>query len=166
MGLFFLSMGLVPYFKQSSHVSYYEFLKHQQNDRVIPYVILTPALITILLLLSYRKRVRGLQVDDGKIEVDRRNKKVEIPLSSIETITTIPAKDLMLSTYQGGVFRKSLVGFTGKYYHKNFGEMQWYCTKSNNYVLVTLKDKEKIVFTPDEPERFVNEVKRCLNKDD
>jgi hypothetical protein len=41
--------------------------------------------------------------------------------------------------------------------------MQWYCTKSKNHVLVTLKDKSKIAFTPDEPERFVNEVKRWLS---
>jgi len=162
MILLFLSMGLVPYFKHSSHVSYYEFLKFQKNDRVIPYVVLTPALLAILLYSSYRKRLRCLQVTDGTLVVDRCSKKVVIPLSTIESITAIPANDMMHFTYEGGFFRKSMIGFIGKYYHKNFGEMQWYCTKSINYVMVVLKDKQKIVFTPDEPEDFVNEVRRCM----
>jgi hypothetical protein len=41
--------------------------------------------------------------------------------------------------------------------------MQWYCAKSKNHVLVTLKDKSKIAFTPDEQERFVTEVNSYLS---
>ena len=69
---------------------------------------------------------------------------------------------MILSIYYKGLFQK-IVGANSKYYNNNFGEMQWYCAKSKNHVLVTLKDKSKIAFTPDEPDRFVNEVKRWLS---
>ncbi len=163
MAIFFVSMGLVPYFKQANHISYYDFIRLQKNNIAIPYVILTPLFIAVCLAYSYWNRVRLLTIAEGKLIIERKRKTVSIALGEVDNILLVPTKDIMFSTYQDSTWRRSLVGFTGKYYNKNYGEMQWYCTKSKNYVLLTLKDKRKIAFTPDEPERFVNEVKRWLN---
>lgn len=161
MGLWFMSMGLIPYFKYNSHVSYIDFVK-LQDGKFYSYTIITPLVIAIVLWYSYWNRVRSLQLNDANIFVERKRKSVTIPFSDISEIAIVPTKDIGFSTYQESTWRRSLVGFTGKYYNKNFGEMQWYCTKSKNYVLATLKDDRKIVFTPDEPEEFVNEVRRWL----
>ena len=162
MVIWFLYMGLSPYFMHASHMSYTDFLK-LQNERFLVYVLVMPVATTVILLHSYWNRVRMIQIADGALTVVRKRKPAKILLSDIASVLAIPAKEIGFSTYQESSWRRSLVGFTGKYYNKNFGEMQWYCTKSKNHILVTLKDNRKIAFTPDEPERFVNEVKRWLS---
>lgn len=158
MGLWFASIGLLPYFRHSTHVSYYEFLRQQPNEKVVIYAVFSPIIIAIVLFYSYWNRVRELHITDTGILVARNRKPVTIPFSDIAAISTVPAADIRFSTFQESTWRRSLVGFTGKYYNKNFGLMQWYCTKSKNFVVATLKDHRKIVFTPDDPEGFVSEV--------
>jgi hypothetical protein len=164
MVIWFLYMGFSPYFVHYSHMSYGDYLK-LQNERFLAYVLVMPVTIVVILSYGYWNRVRMIEIADGTLTVVRKRKPATILLSDIASVVAIPAKEIGFSTYQESTWRRSLVGFTGKYYHKNFGEMQWYCTKSKNHMLLTLKDNRKIAFTPDEPERFVNEVKRCLNKD-
>ncbi len=162
MGIWFLYMGFSPYFVHFSHLSYTDYLK-LQNERFLVYVLVMPVVLFVILYYSYWNRVRMIEISDGTLTVVRKRKLTTIAMSDIASVTTVPATEIGFSTYQDSTWRRSLVGFTGKYYNKNFGDMQWYCTKSKNYVLITLKDKRKIAFTPDEPERFVNEVKSYLS---
>lgn len=163
MGTWFLYMGFSPYFEHYSQMSYTDYLK-LQNERFLVYVLVMPVLMAVMLYYSYWNRVRMIQIADGMLTVVRKRKPATIALSDIASVTTVPAKEIGYSTYQESTWRRSLVGFTGKYYNKNFGDMQWYCTKSKNYVLLTLKDNRKVAFTPDEPEEFVNEVKRWMSQ--
>lgn len=45
----------------------------------------------------------------------------------------------------GGLF-----GFTGYYANTTFGAMRWFATRTNNYVILQMKDGAKIVITPDD----------------
>ena len=51
----------------------------------------------------------------------------------------------------GGLF-----GFTGKFFSDRLGKMQWYCTRTDNYVLLQLANGTRLIITPDEPQAFVN----------
>jgi hypothetical protein len=158
MGLWFASIGLLPYFRHSSHVSYYEFLRQQTNEKVVIYAVFCPIMFAVVLWYSYWNRIKELHITDSGILVARNRKPTTIQFADIANIATIPAADIRFSTYEDSTWSRSLVGFTGKYYNKKMGYMQWYCTKSKNYVAATLKDGNKVVFTPDEPDEFVQEV--------
>jgi hypothetical protein len=80
--------------------------------------------------------------------------------------TRLPRQGLESAEYQPGVLRHSfrtfgnggLFSFTGWYYNRTLGTYRAYATDIHRTVVLRLRGKT-IVLTPDEPERFVNELK-------
>ena len=57
----------------------------------------------------------------------------------------------------GGLF-----GFFGEFKNPVYGEMTWYATRSNHFVMLETMNDQKIVLTPDDPE-FVKDIKARLH---
>lgn len=58
----------------------------------------------------------------------------------------------------GGIF-----GYTGYFANFKLGKMFWYLTRKDKLVLVRLYNNEKIVLSPNEPEKFVERFKTDLS---
>ncbi len=54
----------------------------------------------------------------------------------------------------GGLF-----GYSGHYHNETIGDMTFYATQNKNWVLVHTIKGESIILTPDDPDKFLYEVK-------
>ncbi|MDP1590692.1 MAG: PH domain-containing protein [Prosthecobacter sp.] len=99
--------------------------------------------------------VRGYSITPDAIFVHRLCWKTRLPRQGLES-----------AEYQPGVLRHSfrtcgnggLFSFTGWYYNSALGTYRAYATDIHRTVVLRLRGKT-IVVTPDEPERFVSELK-------
>ena len=80
----------------------------------------------------------------GNVEIDRNN------IQSVQEIDALKVKNSLRTFGVGGFF-----GSFGKFWNATLGNMTWYVTRGNNFVLVETKDRKKIILTPDRPEEFV-----------
>jgi hypothetical protein len=62
--------------------------------------------------------------------------------------------DLLKNSVKGGAF-----GYFGKY-NTELGKITWYGTRRDKIVLITKKDKTKIVLTPDLWDEFTEQFER------
>jgi len=58
----------------------------------------------------------------------------------------------------GGLF-----GYFGKFWNKEYGNMTWYATRRDKAIMIITKENKKIILTPDEVEKFINEFKEIKN---
>ena len=84
----------------------------------------------------------------GNVEIDRNN------IHSIQEIDESQVKNSIRTFGVGGFF-----GNFGKFWNGKLGNMTWYVTRKNNFVLVETKDQKKIILTPDKPKEFVASFK-------
>lgn len=78
---------------------------------------------------------------------------VEIDRNNIQSVQEIDESQVKNSIRTFGV--GSFFGNFGKFWNSKLGNMTWYVTRKNNFVLVETKDQQKIILTPDKPEEFV-----------
>ncbi len=71
----------------------------------------------------------------------------------------IAACSVILNGEMRGVIRVAgnggLFGYTGFFWNTKYGTMRWFATQRKNYVLIEKTNGNKIVITPDEPEKFI-----------
>ena len=80
----------------------------------------------------------------GDVKIDRNN------IQSVQEIDESQVKNSLRTFGVGGFF-----GNFGKFWNSKLGNMTWYVTRKNNFVLVETKDQKKIILTPDKPAEFV-----------
>jgi hypothetical protein len=80
---------------------------------------------------------------------------VVIDLNQLELVRTVSKEEmgLPIRTFGNG----GLFGYTGSYFSDRLGNMTWYATRTEKFVLVQLKEGKKIILTPDEPREFVRQ---------
>lgn len=59
----------------------------------------------------------------------------------------------------GGFF-----GYYGNFANFSLGRMTWYATRKDKPVLIKTIDNKKIIFTPNDPDKFVNELTSMPDK--
>lgn len=71
-----------------------------------------------------------------------------IAIRSIKNVF-LPEKETMMWTKRtlgnGGLF-----GYYGKFSNENYGDMRWYATRRDNYLMIETNANQKIVLTPDD----------------
>ncbi|KAF0126653.1 MAG: hypothetical protein FD189_890 [Elusimicrobia bacterium] len=101
---------------------------------------------------------KGYIVEPGLVTVDRPLMPVRIPLRP-GTVVEAAGPGLLDGSLRtmgnGGLF-----GYYGRFWKKGVGSYLLYATRSDRLVLV--EDGKKYFLTPDEPEFFIEEVRRCL----
>jgi hypothetical protein len=75
--------------------------------------------------------------------------------SQIKNILKIENGKLSWSIRTFGV--GGLFGYFGKFWSNEFGNMTWYATRRDKAIMIITKENKKIVLTPDEVEKFINE---------
>lgn len=107
---------------------------------------------TILGLFLYRPS--AYMITPYSVVISRPAKDKVIDRKDIAVCRVVSKEEmgLPIRTFGNG----GLFGFTGKYFSDRLGKMQWYCTRTDNYVLLQLATGNRLIITPDEPQAFVN----------
>jgi hypothetical protein len=123
--------------------------------------IFTLTILTIVYSTCFLLRPIKYIVDREKITIKRPIKDITITRKSIKNVF-VTKKDTMKWTIRtfgnGGFF-----GYYGKFRNENFGNMKWYATKRDNYLILETNDNQKIVLTPDDI-GMLNEVQRIMGR--
>lgn len=100
--------------------------------------------------------IRGYEIAEGCLWVQRLVWKTRIPLQSLTTAEWRPGSfGFAWRTCGNG----GLYSFTGWYYQKSLGAFRALATRTTDGVILTFSDRKPIVVTPDDPARFVETVK-------
>lgn len=117
--------------------------------------------LVVTFLLCWLFHSSKYSIHNGSLIIHRPIHNVSVAISEIKSAEPIGNLDLLLTLRVfgvGGVF-----GYFGKFYNSKLGRMTWYATRRNNVVLLTTKDSKKILFTPDAPTEFVNELNHLIH---
>ena len=107
----------------------------------------------IIFLVVYLLRPNNYSVSADKLLIHRMLGNVEIDRNSIQSVQEIDESQVKNSLRTFGV--GGFFGSFGKLWNASLGNMTWYITRKNNFVLVETKNKKKIILTPDKPDEFV-----------
>ena len=76
--------------------------------------------------------------------------------SEVFNVVLLTNEDLKWTIRTFGV--GGLFGYFGKFRNSKIGTMTWYATMRNQAILINLKDGQRIVITPDNPESLIVEL--------
>jgi Bacterial PH domain len=122
--------------------------------RAIPIYTTTACLLIYFLALGFRPI--SYVVTKEKIIVRRPLLNVHIKRTDIKSVELIERNKITGSIRTFGV--GGLFGYYGNFANFSLGRMTWYATRKDKPVLVKTIDNKKIIFTPNEPDKFVNEL--------
>jgi hypothetical protein len=125
-------------------------------EKVSLWNILITAILILILLLSYLKRAIKYEVDLNNVLIYRLLGNVVINIQDIDRVDRIH-HDFFVNSTSGGVF-----GYSGKYYADS-GNITFYATRRNNLIMLTKKDKTKIILTPDQEDEFIKDLEEGIN---
>jgi hypothetical protein len=126
------------------------FLTPADGQNVAKSVSIIPI---IAFIVVYLLRPNNYSVSADKLLIHRMINNVEINRNNIQSVQEIDVSKIKNSIRTFGV--GGFFGSFGKFWNYTLGNMTWYVTRKNNFVLVETKDQKKIILTPDKPEEFV-----------
>ena len=122
--------------------------------RAVPIYTTTACLLIYFLAFAFRPIYYIVTKDEliirrlfGNVKVKRAD------IRSIEIIDKNKIKGSIRTFGMDGLF-----GYYGNFSNFSIGRMTWYATRRDKPVLVKTINNKKIIFTPNEPERFVSEL--------
>lgn len=116
------------------------------------------AAITCLLiyLLAFAFRPVNYVVTKDELIIGRPLLNVHIKRADIKSVALIEKDKIKGAIRTFGV--GGLFGYYGNFANFSLGRMTWYATRRDKPVLVKTIDNKNIIFTPDDPEKFVEEL--------
>lgn len=133
-----------------------QYVVIKDHGRSTPMYTTTACLLIYFLAFAFRP-IKYIVTADELI-VHRLVFDVHIRRAEIKSV------DLMDRQKMKGSFRIAgsggLFGYYGGFANFSFGFMRWYMTRKDRPVLVKTRDNKKILFSPDDPAKFVNELSR------
>ncbi len=119
---------------------------------ILPLVIYVGALLFI---------IRGYALTDSSLLVQRLFWNNSIDLSQVRSVEINPqAMSKSIRTFGNG----GLFSFSGRFRNKQLGPYRAFATKPKNSVVLKLSDRT-IVVSPDQPQRFMQELKTRTSLD-
>jgi hypothetical protein len=125
------------------------FLIPKDEHNITDSIIFLP----IISISVYLFRPNNYSVSSDKLLIHRMLKDIEIDRNNIQSVQEIDESQVKNSLRTFGV--GGFFGSFGKFWNSTLGNMIWYTTRRNNFVLVETKDQKKIILTPDKPAEFV-----------
>ncbi|WP_199118974.1 PH domain-containing protein [Pedobacter sp. ASV28] len=120
----------------------------------------TPVYTNISLLLIYfiafAFRPINYKVSADQLIVHRLFTDIKIDRNHIESVELLNKEKLGWTIRTFGV--GGLFGYYGKFNSSAYGNMTWYATRRNKTVLIKTSNNKNIILTPDEPEKFVENL--------
>jgi hypothetical protein len=105
----------------------------------------------LILFYTYLHRPTQYQVDNDKVIIRRPIGNVEIYIKDIARVDRIH-HDLLKNSSKGGAF-----GYYGNF-NTDLGKIRFCATRRDNLVMLTKKNKTKIILTPDQDDAFIMDV--------
>ncbi len=117
-------------------------------------VLLIPISIVIfgVVFYTFRNQPRSYDITEKGILIKKRNGLILIKREDILEVKSIAYKSIKGSVRNfgiGGVF-----SYFGTFHNKEFGEMSWFVTRTDNLVMINTA-KQKIVISPDDVGLFL-----------
>ncbi len=125
------------------------------------------AVIILLMLLTvyasaYLFSPLAYEITADAVVIHRPIRNVLIPLHTITSVEPAGRDRLKNAIRTFGV--GGLFGYYGKFLNRAIGNMTWYATRRDQGVLLTTRDNQKILLTPDDPDRFIRMLGRPKGK--
>ena len=125
-----------------------------------------PIVLIIILFLtygiSYGFSPKSYIINENSVVINRLFKNVIVNRSQIKNVLKLENGKLSWSIRifaSGGFF-----GYFGRFWNKEFGNMTWYATRRDHAIMLITKSNQKIILTPDETDRFINEFTEMERK--
>lgn len=127
-----------------------------ENEKAAIAILILPVIFLFgLLIWNYK-----VSLNEEELTLHKLITKKKILFSEIEKVERFPkseAKYMVRAFGNGGLF-----GYTGLFSHGTHGNMRLYATSANNMVLLFLRNGKKLVISPNEPENFIEALKKHL----
>jgi hypothetical protein len=122
------------------------------------FTFIIPVIFIAGLIITLGLSVTGYEITNDELHINRPFANIIIPKEDIYTVEAIDRNVLRwtVRTFGSG----GLFGFYGKFYNKQLGRMTWYITRKDKAVLITTRSDKKILVSPDDREKFIEELKR------
>jgi len=122
--------------------------------RAIPIYTTTACLLIYFMAFAFRPI--NYVVTKDELIVRRPLVNVHIKRTDIKSVARIERNKITGSIRTFGV--GGLFGYYGNFANFSLGRMTWYATRKDTPVLVKTIDNKKIIFTPNDPDKFVNQL--------
>ncbi len=139
VGLLFAFIVIAPFF----------FM--QEQNKLIS--ILSSVTFLIIFALVFALRPIHYVLEGGQVIVHRPFKDVVIQKGNIASVELADDKRMRGTIRTFGV--GGLFGYFGKFSNSEFGNMTWYATRRDQFIILTTTESKKIILTPDEPDAFL-----------
>ena len=120
-----------------------------------------PIYVDVFLFLSYflcyGLSPKSYEITEKSLIIKRPFKDVIIDRNQIASTTAVESSKLKWAIRTFGV--GGLFGYFGKFWNKEFGDMTWYASQRKHTVLITTKNQQKIILTPDQEVEFLEEIR-------
>jgi hypothetical protein len=126
----------------------------KDHGRAIPMYTTTACLVIYFLAFAFRPL--SYIVTSDVLIVRRPLFNVHIKRANIKSIELLDREKIRGSLRIAGV--GGLFGYYGGFASFSLGFMIWYATRRDTPVLVRTADNKKIILSPDEPAKFVDEL--------
>jgi len=126
-----------------------------------PFYVMPFAFILIL-LFTYGFSPKGYALEDGQFTVWRPFKAKQFQISDIISVTAVEKKNLKGSIRTFGV--GGLFGYFGLFRNSTYGNMVWFATRRDRFVVIERSNGKTIVITPDDPAAFVSAYESIRRK--
>jgi hypothetical protein len=161
VGVFLLLFAFIPILNRPSlffTANEFRFSKliYPEPFSVMPFAII------IMLVVTYGFSPKGYVLSDGVLTVLRPFKVKNFPLSDIQSVTAVEKKNLKGSIRTFGV--GGLFGYYGLFRNSTYGNMTWYATRRDRFVVIERSNGKTIVITPDDPAAFVSAYQSLIGK--
>jgi Bacterial PH domain len=130
------------------------FISPENGQDIFKYAAIP---LIIVFVIVYLFRPNNYSISPDKLLIHRMLSNVEIDRNNIQSVQEIDESQVKNSIRTFGV--GGFFGNFGKFWNGKLGNMTWYVTRKNNFVLVETKDQKKIILTPDKPAEFVASFK-------
>ena len=122
--------------------------------RAIP--MYTTAACLLIYFIAFAFRPINYVVTKEEIVVRRPILNVHIKRADVKSAELIERNKITGSIRTFGV--GGLFGYYGNFANFSLGRMTWYATRKDKPVLVKTINDKKIIFTPNDPDKFVSEI--------
>jgi len=138
-------------------VSIRAYKRSDGDPLILVFSGIAPVLLIGIMLGMYFFRIMAITLNDTSLTIERQIKPVNINYQDIKSVRKVQDEEMKMTirTFGNG----GLFGYTGLYYNKKLGSMNWYCTQRKNYILIVKTNNKQLVITPDDPDSFMRELR-------
>ena len=146
-----------------SSFTFYTLTKTEADTTGILAFLFSTFLMMGIFGFCYFYRTMAFVVERDRIVIKRPVKDIIISIESIQEVFVATKESMRWTVRTFGV--GGLFGYFGKFWNKEYGNMTWYATRRNNYIVVVTKKGKKIILTPDQLS-MIDEIQRRLKPRD